>query len=201
MSSTAASVESMVSGVEGDGGDEIVFADISAAQGGDAAAYARVVESWGGPLLRFCHNHLPATIDAEDVVQDVLLTAWQKLPDLDDRSRFRAWMYTIARNRCREVIRTAGRRATDPVAPEEVPVRIDTLQDPARAHTRDAAMKALRTSVDRLPDNQRRIWALAQIDGLGYAEIAEIEGLPVSTVRGRLARARATIAEEMEPWR
>ena len=191
MSSTAASVESMVSGVEGDDGDEIVFADISAAQDGDAAAYARVVESWGGPLLRFCHNHLPATIDAEDVVQDVLLTAWQKLPDLDDRSRFRAWMYTIARNRCREVIRTAGRRATDPVAPEEVPVRI----------TRDAAMKALRKSVVRLPDNQRRIWVMAQIDGLRYAEIAEIEELPVSTVRGRLARARATIAEEMEPWR
>ena len=62
-------------------------------------------------------------------------------------------------------------------------------------------MKALRKSVDRLPDNQRRIWAMAQIDGLGYAEIAEIEELPVSTVRGRLARARATIAEEMEPWR
>ncbi|TKW71865.1 MAG: sigma-70 family RNA polymerase sigma factor [Cutibacterium acnes] len=168
----------MVRGVEGDDGDEIVLADISAAQDGDAAAYARVVESWGGPLLRFCHNHLPATIDAEDVVQDVLLTAWQKLPDLDDRSRFRAWMYTIARNRCREVIRTAGRRATDPVSPEEV-----------------------RESVAGLPDSQRRIWVMAQIDGLEYAEIADIEELPRSTVRGRLARARATIAKEMESWR
>ncbi|MDO4412861.1 RNA polymerase sigma factor [Cutibacterium sp.] len=191
----------MVCGVEGDGGNGIVLADIRAAQDGDAEAYARVVESWGGPLLRFCRNHLPATMDAEDVVQDVLLAAWQKLPDLDDRSRFRAWMYTIARNRCREVIRTAGRRATDPVAPEEVPVRIDTRQDPARTHARDAAMTALKESVDRLADNQRRIWVMAHIDGLGYAEIAEIEELPVSTVRGRLARARATIAEEMEPWR
>ncbi|MEH0339076.1 RNA polymerase sigma factor [Cutibacterium namnetense] len=191
----------MVRGVEGDDGDEIVLADISAAQDGDAAAYARVVESWGGPLLRFCHNHLPATIDAEDVVQDVLLTAWQKLPDLDDRSRFRAWMYTIARNRCREVIRTAGRRATDPVSPEEVAVRIDSRQDPAKAQVRDAAMMALRESVAGLPDSQRRIWVMAQIDGLEYAEIADIEELPRSTVRGRLARARATIAKEMESWR
>ncbi|WP_420220403.1 sigma factor-like helix-turn-helix DNA-binding protein [Metapseudomonas resinovorans] len=39
------------------------------------------------------------------------------------------------------------------------------------------------------------------MDGLGYAEIADIEGLPLSTVRGRLARARATIAKEMESWR
>lgn len=94
----------MVSRVDGHGGDEVILADIRAAQDGDAGAYARIVKSWGGRLLRFCRNNLPATIDAEDVVQDVLLTAWQKLPGLDDRSRFRAWMYTIARNRCREVI-------------------------------------------------------------------------------------------------
>ncbi|GAE80950.1 sigma-70 region 2 [Cutibacterium acnes JCM 18920] len=116
----------MVSRVDGHGGDEVILADIRAAQDGDADAYARIVKSWGGRLLRFCRNNLPATIDAEDVVQDVLLTAWQKLPGLDDRSRFRAWMYTIARNRCREVIRTAGRRATDPVSPEEVAVKIDS---------------------------------------------------------------------------
>ena len=191
----------MVSRVDGHGGDEVILADIRAAQAGDAGAYARIVKSWGGRLLRFCRNNLPATIDAEDVVQDVLLTAWQKLPGLDDRSRFRAWMYTIARNRCREVIRTAGRRATDPVSPEEVAVKIDSRQDPARAHARDAAMMALRKSVAGLPDTQRSIWVMAQIDGLGYAEIADIEGLPLSTVRGRLARARATIAKEMESWR
>ena len=191
----------MVSRVDGHGGDEVILADIRAAHDGDAGAYARIVKSWGGRLLRFCRNNLPATIDAEDVVQDVLLTAWQKLPGLDDRSRFRAWMYTIARNRCREVIRTAGRRATDPVSPEEVAVKIDSRQDPARAHARDAAMVALRKSVAGLPDSQRRIWVMAQIDGLGYAEIADIEGLPLSTVRGRLARARATIAKEMESWR
>lgn len=191
----------MVSRVDGHGGDEVILADIRAAQDGDADAYARIVKSWGGRLLRFCRNNLPATIDAEDVVQDVLLTAWQKLPGLDDRSRFRAWMYTIARNRCREVIRTAGRRATDPVSPEEVAVKIDSRQDPARAHARDAAMMALRKSVAGLPDTQRSIWVMAQIDGLGYAEIADIEGLPLSTVRGRLARARATIAKEMELWR
>ena len=191
----------MVSRVDGHGGDEVILADIRAAQDGDAGAYARIVTSWGGRLLRFCRNNLPATIDAEDVVQDVLLTAWQKLPGLDDRSRFRAWMYTIARNRCREVIRTAGRRATDPVSPEEVAVKIDSRQDPARAHARDAAMMALRKSVAGLPDTQRSIWVMAQIDGLGYAEIADIEGLPLSTVRGRLARARATIAKEMESWR
>ena len=191
----------MVSRVDGHGGDEVILADIRAAQDGDADAYARIVKSWGGRLLRFCRNNLPATIDAEDVVQDVLLTAWQKLPGLDDRSRFRAWMYTIARNRCREVIRTAGRRATDPVSPEEVAVKIDSRQDPARAHARDAAMMALRKSVAGLPDSQRRIWVMAQIDGLGYAEIADIEELPLSTVRGRLARARATIAKEMELWR
>ncbi|EFT76366.1 sigma-70 family RNA polymerase sigma factor [Cutibacterium acnes] len=191
----------MVSRVDGHGGDEVILADIRAAQDGDADAYARIVKSWGGRLLRFCRNNLPATIDAEDVVQDVLLTAWQKLPGLDDRSRFRAWMYTIARNRCREVIRTAGRRATDPVSPEEVAVKIDSRQDPARAHARDAAMVALRKSVAGLPDSQRRIWVMAQIDGLGYAEIADIEELPLSTVRGRLARARATIAKEMELWR
>lgn len=191
----------MVSRVDGHGGDEVILADIRAAQDGDADAYARIVKSWGGRLLRFCRNNLPATIDAEDVVQDVLLTAWQKLPGLDDRSRFRAWMYTIARNRCREVIRTAGRRATDPVSPEEVAVKIDSRQDPARAHARDAAMMVLRKSVAGLPDTQRSIWVMAQIDGLGYAEIADIEELPLSTVRGRLARARATIAKEMESWR
>lgn len=151
----------MVSRVDGHGGDEVILADIRAAQDGDAGAYARIVKSWGGRLLRFCRNNLPATIDAEDVVQDVLLTAWQKLPGFDDRSRFRAWMYTIARNRCREVIRTAGRRATDPVSPEEVAVKIDSSRT-SEAHARDAAMVALRKSVAGLPDSQRRIWVMAR---------------------------------------
>ena len=57
----------MVSRVDGHGGDEVILADIRAAQDGDAGAYARIVKSWGGRLLRFCRNNLPATIDAEDV--------------------------------------------------------------------------------------------------------------------------------------
>ncbi|MES6156536.1 RNA polymerase subunit sigma, partial [Cutibacterium acnes] len=56
----------MVSRVDGHGGDEVILADIRAAQDGDAGAYARIVKSWGGRLLRFCRNNLPATIDAED---------------------------------------------------------------------------------------------------------------------------------------
>ena len=62
----------MVSRVDGHGGDEVILADIRAAQDGDAGAYARIVKSWGGRLLRFCRNNLPATIDAEDVVQDIV---------------------------------------------------------------------------------------------------------------------------------
>lgn len=182
-------------------GDDADAGLVRAAQRGDADAYARLVQMWAGPLLRFCRRQLPATIDAEDVVQDVLLIGWQKLPDLEDRVRFRAWLYTIARNRCREVVRTAGRRATEPMSPQEVPVRIDTRRSPEGTHVHNAAMAALAGVIEDLPEEQARVWTMAQLDGLGYAEIAEIEEVPVSTVRGRLARARATVAERMEPWR
>jgi RNA polymerase sigma-70 factor (ECF subfamily) len=62
-------------------------------------------------------------------------------------------------------------------------------------------MDALSSALQRLPELQRRCWIMKEVGGSSYAEIAADLELPVSTVRGQLARARQTLVTEMEGWR
>ncbi len=174
---------------------------VLAARDGDVESYARLAWWWAPRLESFCRHHLPFDLDPADAVQDVLLTGWRRLPDLDDPARFRGWIHAIARNRCLELLRFRGRHATDPCDPDLLDRAPGQGRGPERRHLQDAAMVALRGVIDALPEPQRRVWWLCEVEGLGYAEIAEVEQVPVSTVRGRLARARAAVASGMASWR
>lgn len=172
---------------------------VLAAREGDVEAFAVLARWWAPRLLSFCRSQVRG--EDEDIVQDVLLAAWSRLPDLDDPHRFRAWLYAIARNRCREVLRTRGRRATDPSGPEAFTDRPDEGLGPESTHLGGEAMEALRSVLAAMPGELSRVWWFAETDQMSYAEIARVESVPVSTVRGRLARARTSVAAGMEEWR
>nr|BFF01732.1 hypothetical protein GCM10020241_34070 [Streptoalloteichus tenebrarius] len=75
------------------------------------------------------------------------------------------------------------------------------VADPARVAEAGAGVEALRRALGGLPPPQRAVWLLAEVDGLSYAEIAEVVGASEQAVRGRLSRARTRLAEVMRPWR
>lgn len=164
---------------------------------GDAAAFEVLVHRHG-PLMRaYAAKVLGVESEADDVVQDVFIQAWTQLDRLTDVAAVRPWLMRMVSNRSIERIRKRKDLVNvddwdAPTAPNQSPEHIVevTLQ-----------MGALAAAVDRLPEMQRQCWALREIGGVPYAEIAERLGVPPSTVRGQLARARRKIIQEMEAWR
>ncbi len=170
------------------------------AQEGDDHAFEVLLRRHQRPLFALAVRLLGDRADAEDAVQESFLAAWRRLPDFRGEAAFSSWMYRIVTNRCL----TLGRRRRPTVALEAAPG--DTVASPDAAspeHVSEATgrLDALHRALDDLPIELRAAWVLRNVEDLGYTEIAEILGCSPDAVRGRIYRARRTLAEVMTPWR
>jgi RNA polymerase sigma-70 factor (ECF subfamily) len=153
--------------------------------GGDLEAFRVLVQRHQGPLCCLIRNLVPDAHDAEDLAQDVFLTAYRKLASYDPgRGAFSTWLLTIARNRCRNALKKPRPR---PLA--DLP---DVAEDrPPDAELTEAEwFRLLDRALDALPFEQKTAFVLAEIQGLSHEEVGRIEGVPVGTVKSRLSRAR-----------
>lgn len=176
---------------------------VGRAQEGDLEAFELIVRRYQGPVFRLAYRMLGDRGEAEDVVQDCLVVVWRRLPTLVDVQAFHRWIYQVATRRCLSVLRTRSRRrtyATDADALEQG-LPVDVAADPATVAQDAARLRGLDGFLRELPDEQRACWVLRELHGLPYEEIAFAMDLPVSTVRGRLARARQNLTKGMSAWR
>lgn len=168
------------------------------ARDGDVRAYEQLVRRYQGPMFRLAVRMLASRGDAEDVVQEVFLTAWRNLVRLHDEAAFVGWLYRTVTNRCLNVIR--DRHAT---------VDVDLAQRESRAagsrpeRTVEVSeqLAAVTSALQRLTGEQRACWLLREVHGRSYEEIAQAVGVTTTAVRGRIARARVQLTEMMAPWR
>ena len=176
---------------------------VSRAQEGDLEAFEMIVRRYQGPVFRLAYRMLGDRGEAEDVVQDCLVLVWRKLPSLTDVQAFHRWIYQLATRRCLSVLRTRSRRRTDATESDELErdLPLDVSADPASVAQHFAQVEGLDAFLRRLPDEQRACWVLKELHDLSYPEIAFAMNLPVSTVRGRLARARQNLTKGMSAWR
>lgn len=176
---------------------------VGRAQEGDLEAFEMIVHRYQGPVFRLAYRMLGDRGEAEDVVQDCLVLVWRKLPSLTDAQAFHRWIYQLATRRCLSVLRTRSRRRTDATETDELErdLPLDASSDPAAMAQHLAQVEGLDTFLRGLPDEQRACWVLRELHDLTYPEIAYAMNLPVSTVRGRLARARQNLTKGMSSWR
>jgi RNA polymerase sigma-70 factor (TIGR02960 family) len=185
------------------------------ARAGDRDAFAALVEPHRGELQVHCYRMLGSLQDAEDALQETLLSAWLGLDGFEGRSSVRTWLYRIATNRCLNVLRSAGRR---PVTAAPLPIQapeptrmgealwlqpypdvlLDGLSDQApgpeaRYESREAISLAFVTAVQLLPPNQRAVLLLRDVLGYRASETARLLGLTEDAVTNALRRARATM--------
>lgn len=162
---------------------------------GDEKAFAVLVRRHGSFLVAFATRLTGSRADADDCVQDALITAWQKLPTLEDPARVRSWLVTIVSRKATDRLR--ARRPVASIDDVEI-ITDDSTEQRAEVSSQ---MDALGRALAELPDEQRIVWLQREVGGLGYDEIARDLGVSAATVRGRLARARATLLERMKDWR
>lgn len=168
------------------------------AQEGDVHAFEELARRHQDALFRVAVRVLGDRADAEDALQEAMLDAWRRIRSFRAEAAFSTWMYRIVTNRCTQLLRR--NRPTVPV--DDVDESFASGSgSPEDAAERDAEMAALARAVAGLPGEQRTCWVLRELEGLGYAEIAEITGAGETAVRGRIHRARTALAERMRAWR
>ncbi len=190
------------------------------AKAGDGEAFSQLVDPYRRELQVHCYRTLGSLADAEDLVQETLIAAWQGLPDFREQASLRSWLYRIATNRCLNWLRSASRHPPIespglPVEPPE-PTRLGevTWLEPCpdgllaesgalepgpdvRFETREAISLAFVTALQLLPPRQRVVLILRDVLGFHAAEVAEILEATEEAVTSALKRARATMARDL----
>jgi RNA polymerase sigma-70 factor, ECF subfamily len=135
----------------------------------------------------------------DDVVQDVFVVVHRKLATFEGRSSLRSWIYGITLRVVRDRRRTARRKPEAPL--EDETAIVDARTDPQRDALRREALNTLLAILDRLPEEQREVFVLAELEELTVPEIADAIGGNVNTVYSRLRVARKSFEAEAARYR
>lgn len=165
---------------------------------GDGRPYSRIVERYQERLYWSCLRMLNDPDEAEDVVQETFVRAYEKLGEFDPAYRFYTWLFTIARNRCLNILR---RRKVWAMLSFQDPDRAPVVASNEIADRGIEASElgaALNDCRSRLPDEQRACFDLRHAEAFSYREIATTLSVPEGTVMSRLARAREKMRECLE---
>jgi RNA polymerase sigma-70 factor (ECF subfamily) len=169
---------------------------VKRSQRGDTTAFTELFRRHRGDVARLVFRMLGPTADAEDVVQEVFLQVHKSLAEFRGQAKFTTWLHRVTVNVVLMVRRAARSRpvfAGEPLADHEPDRRLLPDEDTARLQR----IAAFRRLLDRLPEKKRTVFILHELEGIAPAEIAEIVGAPVLTVRTRLFYARRELAEMM----
>jgi len=179
---------------------------VDAARAGDSEALEELLERVSPLVLRYgmrmCGGRPE---DAEDVLQDTLITLARTVSDFRGASSLSTWLYTIARSQC------SRKRRKSRFAPKELEPLHDerggaALDRPDEARTPDDELagrevgRVLEQAIDGLDPKYREILILRDVEGLTAPEVAEVLGMRLEAVKTRLHRARAQVRAAVAPW-
>jgi len=191
---------------------------ISRARAGDGDAFAALTEPHRRELQVHCYRMLGSFQDAEDALQDTMLSAWRGIDGFDGRASLRTWLYRIATNRCLSTLRANSRRPAKEwdipgVEPPE-PTRLgeivwlepfpDALLDgasnvplgpEARYEQTESISLAFVTALQALPPRQTAVLILRDVLGFHATEVADMLDTTVDSVKSALKRARTGLQE------
>jgi RNA polymerase sigma-70 factor (ECF subfamily) len=179
--------------------NELSDADLHrAALAGSEDAMATLYRRHGGLVYRFTLRMSRDTALAEEITQEVFLAMLSDMARFDaGRGALSTWLCGIARNQLWKHLDRGGNRdaVSDPLDEEGAP-ELESLDDgPAELLLRQEAVTLVRAGLDGLPDALREVVVLCALEEMSYENAAQVLGVPVGTVRSRLHRAKARLAD------
>lgn len=170
--------------------------DIARAQRGDMDAFERLYRAHVGRVNALCIR-LTGRHGAEELLQDVFVRIWEKLPSFRGESTLGSWMHRVAVNVYLVSRRSELRREARVITSDE-PESLGV--DAVRGYVNDDpdARMDLERAIARLPEGARAAFVLHDIEGYLHEEIAEMQGVATATVRVQLHRARKLLIEGLE---
>ncbi len=169
---------------------------VSRAQSGDEQAFADLMRAYYGFVYAIVIGIVNNPDDAEEVVQDTFLNAYRGLAQYEERTKFRSWLATIARNRALNWLRA---QRMDTVSIDEVEEH--TLQTPNTLDDqliRDEQRELIRRAMETLSQKDREIAHSYYLDGASYDELTRTHGLSYKAIAFRLSRAKQRLAKRLQ---
>lgn len=180
---------------------------VNSARAGDVQAFETLVNKYDRQIFRIAQHITQNREDAQDIVQDAFLKAYEKLDQFQGNSKFYTWLVRIAVNE--SLMRLRKRRTgkmvsiDDDIETEEGSVPRDLADwspNPEQNYTQAELAEILRKTIQGLPQGFRIVFVLRDVDGLSTEETAETLGLSVPAVKSRLLRARLQLRERLSRY-
>jgi RNA polymerase sigma-70 factor (ECF subfamily) len=162
---------------------------------GDIESFRFLLSRYEKPVIRMIRNITYDTKSCEDIAQEVFMTAYRKLASFDRaRSSFSTWLFTIARNKSLNEL-----KKKKPLPISEPPEKSNP-NNPSDDMTKKEFYDRLDKTLQALPSRQMRAFILAEFEKLPYAEIAQIEGTRIGTIKSRINRAKQKLRMALEDF-
>lgn len=176
---------------------------IAAARSGDLDAFNELVLAYQDRVFNLAYRILGDPAAAEDAAQDAFISAYQHLSTFRGGS-FLSWLLRTVANRCYDELRRQKRRPVvswesfGEMDEEANPFLINGQPTPEETAQESELTDLLQAAIATLPPDQRVVLILSDIEGMDYAAVAATVGIPVGTVKSRLARARARLRDFLQ---
>lgn len=174
---------------------------------GDGEAFGELISSYQKKVLNLAYRMLGSVSDAEDAAQEIFIKAFRSLYSFNERSAFSTWLYKVATNVCLDILRKRKRQNGGAMVSinrynadddeYELPIG-DGAPSPHEEAQKKEAMRALKSALDLLSEEQRAVIVMRDINGLSYEEIADIAGCSLGTVKSRINRSRLALRKLLE---
>ncbi len=163
---------------------------VALSMGGDVESFNQLVLRWERPIYALAYRVIGREEEARDVVQETFLRAFRGIGSFRGQAKFSSWVYRIALNLCRDWIRRERRAPLLPT-PEGVDViELAAEQGPVESVedlvARRDLSRLVADAMTKLPEEQRTAIILKEYHGMTFQEIADLQGVPLSTVKTRL---------------
>jgi RNA polymerase sigma-70 factor (ECF subfamily) len=162
---------------------------------GEKEAFGLLVDKYKQGVYALAYSKLLNFHDAQDIVQEVFIKAYEKLGTLRRWDSFMAWLYAITSNLCKNRIQTQSRQPDREFIKDRDPTAINRAS--LNSHREDMALESLRDALDSIPEMYCRVLTLFYYGGMTIKDIARFLGSSPRTVKRRLSEARSLLREEM----
>jgi RNA polymerase sigma-70 factor (ECF subfamily) len=175
----------------------------------DYDAFDEIVARYKDEIYTYIRRMISNRDDAEDLAQEVFVRAFASIKSFRRESNLRTWLYRIATNLCIDKYRRKGvekqfvtsLEREDPEDEEPNPIDIpDNKYDPERMYEHSELQMKIQKALLKLPEKQRAVILLFDLEGMSYEEIAKVVDCPVGTVKSRLFNARLQLRKLLQPY-
>jgi RNA polymerase sigma-70 factor (ECF subfamily) len=177
---------------------------------GDIAGFEKLVTRYQNKILGYVARMTNGDREeAEDITQEAFIKAYRNLGSFRGQASFSTWLYKIATNLCIDRARTRKRRPQQAYSLDEPFDNdeggggreiADSRFEPSKGVERDELRTLVRQTVGEMPEKQRQVLIMCDLQGMAYENIAEVLSIPLGTVKSRIFHARADLARRLKPY-